>query len=144
MLASAAVALTNWLGAVALICGALGLLIARKREEHDLPAFGHLVLIGLLGYAVAAPWIPPSDIETIERNAQSGLSGLFPMGPSQYLYLAAWLAGGSTIGLLLKKKTSVTEGGRFALVFLFLMAVPPLAFEYFQNLSDAPAEALCP
>jgi hypothetical protein len=132
VLASASVALTNWLGAVALICGALALLIARKREEHGRPAFGHLVLIGLLAWAVAAPWIPPSDIETVERNARSGLSGLFPMGLAQYLYLAAWLAGAIAIGLLLKKKTSVTEGGRFALVLLFLMAVPPLAFEYFR------------
>ncbi len=132
VLASASVALTNWLGSVALVCGALALLIARKREEHRRPAFGQLVLIGLLAWAVAAPWIPPSDIAAIERNARTGLSGLFPMGPAQYLYLAAWVGGAIAIGVLLKKKTSVPEAGRFGLVFLFLMAVPPLAFEYFK------------
>jgi hypothetical protein len=131
VLASASVALTNWLGAAALVIGALALLFARKREERARPAFGHLVLIGLLAYAVAAPWIPPSDIAAIRRNAQA-LSGEFPMGPSQYLYLAAWFGGAFAISLLLKKKTSVTEAGRFALVFLYLMAVPPLAFEYFK------------
>ncbi len=130
--ASASVALTNWLGAVALVCGALALLFARKREEHDRPAFGRLTLIGLLAWAVAAPWIPPSDIAAVGRNARTGLSGEFPMGPSQYFYLAAWLAGAFAIGLVLKTKTSVPEAGRFALVFLFMMALPPLAFEYFK------------
>jgi hypothetical protein len=131
VLASAAVALTNWLGAVALVCGAFAFLVTWKREEHDRPAFGRLVLIGLLAYAVAAPWIPPSDIATLQRNAP-GLSGSFPVGPWQYFYLGAWFAGAFAIGLLLKKKTSVPEAGRFVLVFLFLMALPPLAFEYFK------------
>jgi hypothetical protein len=132
VLTSAAVVLTNWLGAVALVMGALALLFARKREEHTRPAFGQLVLIGLLGYAVAAPWTPPSDIAAVGRNARTGLSGTFPIGPAQYVYLAAWLGAAFALGLLLKKKTSVTEAGRFALIFLFLTAVPPLAFEYFK------------
>lgn len=127
---SASVALTNWLGAVALVCGAVAMLAARKRGEHETPAFGRLVLIGLLAYAIASPWIPPSEIATMQRNAQA-LSGVFPMGVPQYLYLAAWLGGAFAAGLLLKK-TAVSEGGRFALIFLFLMAVPPLGFEYFK------------
>jgi hypothetical protein len=131
ILASASVVLTNWLGAVALVCGALALLIARKREEHDTPAFGRLVLIGLLAYAVAAPWIPPSDIAAVQRNAQA-LSGVFPMGRSQYFYLALWFAAAFAIGLHLKRKTSVPEAGRFALIFFFLMSVPPLAYEYLK------------
>jgi hypothetical protein len=130
VLASASVALTNWLGAVALVCGAFALLVTWKREEHDRPAFGRLVLIGVLAYALAAPWIPPSDIAALQRNAQ-GLSGSFPMGPWQYFYLVAWFAGAFAIGLVLRK-TSIPEAGRFALVFLFLMAVPPLGFEYFK------------
>jgi len=131
VLASASVVLTNWLGAVALVWGAIALLIARKREERGRPAFGRMVLIGLLAWAVAAPWIPPSDIAALHRNAEA-LSGLFPMGPSQYFYLAVWLTAAFAIGLLLKTKTSVPEAGRFAVVFLFLMAVPPLGFEYFK------------
>src|SRR5262249_2152608 len=39
--------------------------------------------------------------------------------------------GAVALGLLLKK-TSVPEAGRFALVFLFLMAMPPLGFEYLK------------
>ena len=131
VLASAAVVLTDWLGGVALVAGALALLAARKREDHEQPAFGRLALVGLLAFAVAAPWIPPSDIATVHRNAQA-LSGWFPMGPSQYFYLAVWLAGAFAIGVLLKKKTSVSEAGRFGLIFLFLMALPPLGFEYFR------------
>jgi len=129
VLASASVALTNWLGAMALVCGAFALLVVWKREEHGKPAFGRLVLIGALAYAIASPWMPPSDIAALQRNAQ-GLSGSFPMGPWQYVYLGAWFAGAFAIGLFLKKRTSVPEGGRFALVFLYLMAVPPLGFEY--------------
>jgi hypothetical protein len=131
ILASASAALTNWVGAVVLVCGVFALLAARKRDEHDKPALGRLVLIGLLSYAVAAPWIPPSDVAAVQRNAQA-LSGTFPMGRPQYLYLATWFAAAFAIGLLLKKKTSVPEPGRFALVFLFLMAVPPLGFEYLR------------
>ena len=131
ILASAAVALTNWLGAVALVCGALALLFARKRQERESAAFARLALIGLFAYAIAAPWMPPSDIAAVRRNS-AALSGSFPMGHLQYFYLAAWFGGAFAIGLLLKAKTSIPEGARFAVVFLFLMAVPPLGFEYFK------------
>jgi hypothetical protein len=131
ILVSAAVALTNWLGAVALVWGVFALWIARKRGDYERPALGRLILIGLLAYAVAAPWIPPSDIAALQRNAQA-LSGTFTIGHAQYFYLAAWIALAFAIGLLLKKNTSVSEGGRFAAVFLFLMAIPPLGFEYFR------------
>ena len=54
------------------------------------------------------------------------------MGGWQYIYLLAWFAAAFAIGLLLKKKTPLSEAGRFAIVFLFLMAVPPLGIEYFK------------
>jgi hypothetical protein len=128
---SAAAALTNWLGAVSLCLGALALLMARKRDEHKRPAVAHLILIGALSYAVASPWIPPSDIAAVLKNAQE-VSGSFRMGASQYVYLAAWIAGAFSFASILKKRASVPEAGRFALVLLFLMAVPPLGFEYLK------------
>jgi len=123
VLAVSAGVLTNWLGALALVCGVLALMIARKEART-----GRVVLIGVLAYAIAAPRIPPSDIADVQRNAQQVLS--FPMGTFQYLYLAAWLAAAVWIGSALRKKTPLTEGSRFAIVFLFFMAVPPLAYEY--------------
>lgn len=121
VLATAAVALTNWLGAMSLVCGVLALAIARSN-----PRAGRIMLIGLPAYAIAMPWIPPLDIAAVKRNSQ--LVGGFPMGHAQALYLAAWLAAAFGIGITLRKKTALTEGNRFAVVFLFLMAVPPLEY----------------
>jgi len=128
---SAAAALTNWLGAMSLALGSIAMLIARKRCEHKRAAMAHLMLIGALSYAVASPWIPPSDITTVARNAQT-VSGSFPMAGPQYVFLAAWIIGAVALSSILKEKTRVSEAGRFAFVFLFLMAVPPLGFEYLK------------
>jgi hypothetical protein len=128
VLLSVATALTNWLGAVSLCLGALAMLMSRNRDEHKQPAVAHLILIGALSYAVASPWIPPSDIAAVMKNAQE-VSGSFRMGAWQYMYLAAWIAGAFALASILKKRTSVPEAGRFAFVLLFLMAVPPLGFE---------------
>lgn len=130
VLASAAVALTNWLAAVAMVCGCLALLVARKREEHGKSGLGRVVLIGALAYAVAAPWIPPSDVATVQRNGQ--VLGGFPMRGAQYACLAGWIALAFAIGLLLKKKTRAPEGVRFAIVFLFLMGAPPVIYAYLR------------
>ncbi len=125
---SAAVALTNWLGAMALVCGVLALAISKDRVR--MPAvFRRIALIGALAYAVAVPWVPPSDIAAVQRNSQ--LVGDFPMGHAKYLYLAAWLAVAFVIGLVLQKM-KMPQSTRFALLFLFLMAVPPLGYELFK------------
>jgi len=123
--ACAAVAVTNWLGALALICGALAFLITRRE-----PRIGRVALIGVLAYAIAMRWIPPTDIATVHRNSQ--MVGDYPMGVFQYVYLAVWLAAAFAIGTALKRKTQISEGMRFALVFLFLMAVPPLGAQWFH------------
>jgi hypothetical protein len=123
-LSVAAVALTNWLGAVALACGILALALARKE-----PRPGRIVLIGLLAYAIAAPWIPPSSIMAVQRNAQM-IDG-WVMGHAQYFYLGAWLTAIIGIGCLLRR-TSWSESSRFAVLFLLLISVPPLGVEWFH------------
>ncbi|HVW09121.1 MAG TPA: hypothetical protein VHC90_11100, partial [Bryobacteraceae bacterium] len=121
---SALVALTNWLGAMSLaLAGAAMLLAVRKNR------LCRLLLIGALAYGLAMPWIPPSDLATVRMNAQ--LVGGFPMGMPQYLYLAIWIAAAAAIGLGLRK-TKLSEGTCFALLFLFFMAVPPLGYEWFH------------
>ena len=125
VLAAAAAVTTNWLGAMGLVCGVLAFLITRRE-----PRTGRVVLIAVLAYAIAMRWIPPTDIVTVHRNSQ--LVGDFPMGLFQYVYLALWLIAAFAIGAALKRKTRLSEGLRFALVFLFLMAVPPLGAEWFH------------
>lgn len=124
VLATAAVALTNWLGAMALVWGVLALAMTRKQAR-----LGRIVLIGVLAYAIAMPWLPPTDIATVRRNAQ--IVGGQTIGFAQFLYLAAWLAAALVIARRLRK-SSIPEGNRFALVFLFIMAVPTLGFEWFH------------
>jgi len=123
--AAAAVALTNWLGAFSLVCGVLAFLMTRRE-----PRLKRVVLIGVLAYALAMPWLPPTDIATVHRNSQ--LMGDFPMGLFQDVYLALWMAAAFALGTVLRLRTHVSEGMRFALVFLFLMAVPPLGAQWFH------------
>ncbi len=84
-LTAAAVVVTNWLGALALAAAVLAYLLA----EADRRWLGKLLLaagIGVLAYAIASPWIPPSTIAAIRHNAQYTV-GHYPLGPSQLLYL---------------------------------------------------------
>lgn len=121
---AAMTALTNWLGAMSLVCGALVMLLTRRRNRP-----GQFILIGMLAYGLVMPWIPPSGIETVRRNSQ--IVGGYPLGAAQYWYLAGWVGTTIIIGLLLRR-TALPDGTRFALLFLFLMAVPPLGFEWFH------------
>jgi hypothetical protein len=120
----AAVVLTNWLGAFALACGILALVMAQKEFRP-----GPITLIGLLAYAIAVPWIPPSNLAAIQRNSQ--MVGEYAMGSAQYIYLAVWLSAVIGIGYLLRK-VAWPESSRFAILFLLLLSVPPLGAEWFQ------------
>jgi hypothetical protein len=65
-IAYAAVALSNWLGSFALALGTLVLVLLHSPKHlwrWGLPAC-------LLGYALAAPWLPPSTIRLVRQNAQ--------------------------------------------------------------------------
>lgn len=94
----AAVALTNWLGAFALAAAVACYLLARMDENWWRRAL-LAGAIGVLAYALASPWIPPSNLAAIRYNAQFTV-GHFPMGRPQLaagalLLLAlgtAWLA----------------------------------------------------
>ncbi len=124
VVASAAVAMTNWLGGMALICGALALVFARREAR-----WGRLCSIGILAYALASPWIPPTDIAAVQRNSQ--LVGDFPMGGGRYFFLALWLAAAYGVAAVMKKY-SAPYASRFAAVFCFLMAIPPLGYDHYK------------
>ena len=84
-LAVAAVALTNWLGAFAL-AAATAAYLASHRDRFGLLGVVRAGAVGLLAYCLAAPWIPPSTIAAIRRNAQYTV-GHYPMTAWQ---AAAW------------------------------------------------------
>ena len=128
--ATAATALTNWHGAFALGCGVLALVLARPRVR-----ILRVTAIGLLAYALSAPWIRPSTVATVRRNAE--LLGGYAMKAPQYLYLAVWLGSVAAVGLLLRR-TRLGVAERFALLFLALMAVPPLGWEWFHKAYPLP------
>jgi hypothetical protein len=121
---SSLVALTNWLGSMSLALGSVALLLAKKKNN-----FGRLLLIGALAYGLAMPWIPPSDLATVAMNAQ--LLGGYMMGASQYVYLVLWAGMAVAVAWGLRK-TALAEGSRFAILFLLLVAIPPLGYEWFH------------
>lgn len=124
VLLAALTSITNWLGAMSLALGGIAMLLAGRQKR-----LGRLLLIGVLSYGLAMPWIPPSSLATVRMNAQ--LVGGFTMGRPQYVYLAAWIVAAVAIGFWLRR-TKLSEGTNFAVLFLFFMAVPPFGYEWFH------------
>jgi hypothetical protein len=122
VLAVASVPLTNWHGGVALAGGVLALTFSRSRVQP-----GRVLIVALLAYALASPWIKPSTIAVYQRNAQDGTR--YAMGAPQAVYLIIWLIGFVAAAILLRRSL-LTEAARFTLLFLLLMAPQPLLREY--------------
>lgn len=86
-LACAATALSNWLGAFVLALGVLALLLS----QEDVFARGRWIqaaLIAVFAYGVAAPWLPPSTIAAVRRNAPF-VGGHYESSALVYVYVAA-------------------------------------------------------
>jgi hypothetical protein len=125
----ALVVLTNWLGAFALAMAVASYLLARSEEPNRPKTFAASAGIGCLSYALACPWILPSTLSDIRRNAQF-IGGHYPMGVSQLYYGVLVVA--ATIGLrwvLGKLKVSLCL--RFSSYFLFFTATLVLTAEWF-------------
>lgn len=84
-LACAATALSNWLGALVLALGALALLLSQE-EIFQPKRWVRAILIAILAYGFAAPWLPPSTIAAIRRNAPH-VGGRFESSPLVYVYV---------------------------------------------------------
>jgi hypothetical protein len=127
----ATVALTNWLGAFALTIGCASYLLARLGEDSRwLRQLAVSAGIGLLAYGLAAPWIPPSTILAIQRNAQFTV-GRYPMGIRQVEYAGLLLVAGAGLSwILIKSQASLCV--RFSSYFLLVMAALPLPSEWFH------------
>jgi hypothetical protein len=83
--AIAAVALTNYLGLFGLVVMLACLLLSREFRPAEWIGVG---AVGAAGYALAAPWIPPSTLLAVRTNAQ-WVAGAYRMGWPQFGMLAA-------------------------------------------------------
>ena len=112
VLASGAVLLTNWLAVLSLAVAGFCLALTRPGQS------GTKKLLLLLGaaYAIAAPWIPPSYLVGLQRNAQY-IEAYNSFGSVQILMLlllAAALAGAA--GVL--RRFEIARGPAFSILFL--------------------------
>ena len=82
-LACAATALSNWLGALVLALGALALLLSQE-EIFQPKRWARAIFIAILAYGFAAPWLPPSTIAAIRRNAPH-VGGSYETSPLVYV-----------------------------------------------------------
>jgi hypothetical protein len=121
----AAIALTNWLAAVALFAAGLAYLCSTH------PRAGLVSLpIAALAYGMAAPWIPPSTIHTIEINAPhlGNYGGVYARLP---LHLSVIGILGVMVVLAIRRFTGSLLL-RFSTIFAFLMAALVLPADWWK------------
>ncbi len=125
MFGLAAVVLTNWLGAFALAAAVFAYLLSAGGHggSRTVPA---ACGIGVLAYALAAPWIPPSTISAIGHNAQYTV-GNYRLSGIHLLYGLLVLAAATVVALLLRRLRA-DPLMRFAAVFFLLMGVLSLGW----------------
>jgi len=123
------VALSNWLGAVALAIGVFAYLLARSGGRDTWKIWGIGAGIALLAYALACTWIPPSTIRDIRHNAQ------YVGGPFQEAYrrLPFFAAAGVLAALSIKycmQRFRTSQALQFFVLFALLVSALPLASEW--------------
>jgi len=128
----AAVAITNWLGAFSLAIAVVSYLLARLDSDWRdwLRKVGFTALLGFLAYGLVSPWIPPSTIADIQRNAQF-IVGYYPMGVQQLGFAGILLLATILLGwILIRLKASLCV--RFSAYFLLITASLALPAEWFH------------
>ena len=135
VLSFASVALTNWIGALALALGIVAYFLAKpipsKPFARDLPL---TVLVAMAAYCLASPWIPPSTIAAIQTNSKL-IGGDFTGSNAELLRWApAILLIVLVLKFFLRRAPAYIQ---FAVFFTFLTAFPPLASAW-GNISIVP------
>ena len=89
VLACMAVVLTNWPGAVGLVMVLIAWILSKERFDL-LRAAGLVALAGIVGYAIASPWCPPSTVRVVFGNSQlAGVAGgAYGLGLRQLVWMA--------------------------------------------------------
>lgn len=128
-IAYGAVVLTNWLGAFSLAMATLSYLLARWFEGPvRRRAISTTLIASALGFGMILPWIPPSTISVIERNAQR-VGSLYKMGPAQAAYGVLILAALLVLAVKVVRSSS-SLCLRFSACFLFLTGAITLSSEW--------------
>jgi hypothetical protein len=125
-LAMAAVVLSNWIGgfALALIAGAY---ILAGFSAAWLPLWARMAAMAVWAYALAAPFVTPSTIATIQANAPILAGGYKP----NHRLEAAFIAGALLLAWALWK-ARVEPRARFAILLLYLTAAITLCAYWFK------------
>ena len=130
----AAVALANWIGAVALLMAVIAWLLARSDGDWQgdwLKAAG----VAVIAYLIASPWIPPSTIFSTaahEKIVRPPLSAV-----SVRVAVAAFVVVALVIMLRWFRRSPTSVGLRFSILFLLPTACITLLAEWF-GISMAP------
>ena len=120
MLCFAAVPLTNWLGAFALALCVLAYVLAKGLAPKDI---GYTLYIAAAAYCVALPWIPPSTIATVQKNAQWVGGDYSHIGRQLLLWAPVALIVLLVLKLALRRTPVYLQ---FAAFFVLLTGLPPL------------------
>ncbi len=120
--AMAAAALTNWIGGFALALIGTAFLLAKVKG-----AWPRLALIACWAYAIAAPFVTPSTVATVQANAPLVANGYKPNYPLQ----AAFVAGALLLAFALFKKR-IDPRIRFAALLLYFTATIALPAYWFR------------
>jgi hypothetical protein len=118
----ASVVLTNWLGGAALAAAVLSWLLA---AGEDRKGWLRAAALGLYAYALASPWIPPSTLATVFRNAQ-WVHGRYAMGAAQAFSWAVVLIALLIVHTLLRR-AGASRLVHFASLFTLLAGTMTLA-----------------
>ncbi len=126
--ALAAVALTNWPGTIGLSLGIAAYFLSRVFDERSVhwPTFASVVAVA---YLVAIPWLPPSGVLAVLRNAQQ--SDYMHFGGQQLLPALLVLAA---LGLLLAifQRLRVEPWVRFFSFYALMTGAVSLGREWFN------------
>jgi hypothetical protein len=124
----AALVLTNWTGTVGLVMALTAFFLsygAKMRREGLLRAAG----IGVVAYLLASPWLPPSIVLQVPRNARwsdgvvyGATHALWWLGLVLALVALAWLF----------ERINLDRAFRFFLLFFLFTAVVLMAVLWFQ------------
>jgi len=126
--AMAATVLSNWLAGFALAAAVLAYVLARRDVVR---ALGIAAVCGVLAYALALPWIPPSTVAVIETNSKTiggDFTGIYRSLPLRALFL------GSGLGIIVYvlRRANATLGLGFAALYSLLTTAIVLASGWLQ------------
>ena len=125
--ALAAVPLTNWPGSMGLSMAVLAYCLSQI-GAFRISNWLSLVGMGVAAYLIASPWIPPSVIASVIRNAQQ--SDGTSLGAAQ-LWPGLILAAACAAFVVIFKRTDVSRWLRFFIFFTLLTGGVSIGHEWF-------------